>query len=38
MERLYLRGPINGEAYICEGLQMERLISEGAYKWRGLYL
>ena len=35
---LYLRGPINGGAYICEGLQMEWLISVRACKWRGLYL
>ena len=28
---LYLRGPINGGAYICECLYMEGLISEGAY-------
>ena len=35
---IYMLGPKNGEAYICEGLQMKWLISVRAYKWSGLYL
>ena len=34
---LFLRGIINGGAYIRAGLETEGLISEGTHKRRGLY-